>query len=173
MKLFKKSWLWLLCSSVVIILLGFLWHNLYEWLPFSLIAFIAPINESVWEHLKLTLWPTILTWFIMAPYFEAATASNAGKKALCITASSTCANLCILGIYYVFAGGIGISNMVIDIGSYIIGVIVGQTIASIHILPFKIPAWLRVAGWLLLADMVVMFGYLTYHPLSWPIFVSP
>jgi hypothetical protein len=173
MNLFKKSWLWILCSSAAIILIGFIWHNLYEWLPFSFISLIAPVNESVWEHLKLTLWPTIIVWFILSPYFEASSSSNAGKTALCIAASSTCANLCILGIYYTFAGGIGISNMAIDIGSYIIGVIAGQLIAGIHILPFKTPVWLRVAGWLLLADMIFMFGYLTYNPMPWPVFVSP
>lgn len=29
---------------------------------FFLVGLLAPVNESVWEHLKLALWPTTLWW---------------------------------------------------------------------------------------------------------------
>lgn len=35
-------------------------HFLYDVLPTPLTALFAPINESVWEHLKLLLWPMLL-----------------------------------------------------------------------------------------------------------------
>jgi hypothetical protein len=38
-------------------------HFLYEAVPNPLTALISPINESVWEHLKLLFWPMLLTAF--------------------------------------------------------------------------------------------------------------
>ena len=35
-------------------------HFLYDWLPSPLTALFSPINESVWEHLKLLFWPMLL-----------------------------------------------------------------------------------------------------------------
>ena len=35
-------------------------HFLYDLIPTPLTALISPINESVWEHLKLPLWPMLV-----------------------------------------------------------------------------------------------------------------
>ncbi len=35
-------------------------HFLYDWIPSPLVSVFAPINESVWEHLKLLFWPMLL-----------------------------------------------------------------------------------------------------------------
>ena len=32
-------------------------HFLHSWLPNPLTALFAPVNESVWEQLKLLFWP--------------------------------------------------------------------------------------------------------------------
>ena len=40
-------------STIGIFLLCFLFHFLYEWLPSSITAIFFPVNESIWEHMKL------------------------------------------------------------------------------------------------------------------------
>ncbi len=40
--------------------LGGIFHFVYVWFPFPLVGLFFPINESVWEHLKLLYWPVIL-----------------------------------------------------------------------------------------------------------------
>jgi hypothetical protein len=51
-------------SIPIIILLGAFQHFLYEWSGFSpFIALFAPVNESVWEHLKLAFWPSVTVAF--------------------------------------------------------------------------------------------------------------
>ena len=37
----------------VIFSLCFLFHFLYDWLPNSLFSIFFPVNESIWEHMKL------------------------------------------------------------------------------------------------------------------------
>jgi len=44
-----------------VILLGFLLHNAYFWTrPSQVFAIIAPVNESVWEHLKMAFWALMI-----------------------------------------------------------------------------------------------------------------
>ena len=42
------------------LVLGVLLHFLYSWLPNPLTAVIAPVRESIWEHLKVLLIPMFL-----------------------------------------------------------------------------------------------------------------
>lgn len=44
---------------VIAALAGTVQHLLYDLCPNLVTALLAPINESVWEHLKLLFWPTL------------------------------------------------------------------------------------------------------------------
>ncbi len=44
--------------------LTFLFHFLYEWLPNSIFAIFFPVNESIWEHMKL-LYSGFFFWGII------------------------------------------------------------------------------------------------------------
>ncbi len=49
---------------IVIFLLTVLYHFLYDWLPNPVFSVFFPVNESIWEHMKL-LYSGILTWGII------------------------------------------------------------------------------------------------------------
>ena len=49
---------------VVIFALTVLYHFLYEWFPNPVFSVLFPVNESIWEHMKL-LYSGILTWQII------------------------------------------------------------------------------------------------------------
>lgn len=34
-------------------LLSFLWHFVYDWFPNNIFALFFPVNESIWEHMKI------------------------------------------------------------------------------------------------------------------------
>ena len=55
-------------DTIAIFLLCFLTHNLYKWLPNSLFSIFFPVNESIWEHMKM-LFTTILIWGIIDYFF--------------------------------------------------------------------------------------------------------
>ena len=40
-------------SSIGIFLLCFLFHFIYEWIPNTVTSIFFPVNESIWEHMKL------------------------------------------------------------------------------------------------------------------------
>ena len=43
-----------------VFLLSFLWHFIYDWFPNNLTALIFPVNESIWEHMKIIYYTIIL-----------------------------------------------------------------------------------------------------------------
>jgi len=58
---------WILTGIPALFLLGGLWHFIYDFLPFTIIAAFAPVNDSVWEHMKMGLFPVVVWW--LAYYF--------------------------------------------------------------------------------------------------------
>ena len=52
----KRDWILAALASAI---LGTLWHFGYDWFPCALTALVCPVNESVWEHLKLLFFPPL------------------------------------------------------------------------------------------------------------------
>jgi len=38
---------------IFLFLLSFLWHFMYDWFPCVLTSIFFPVNESIWEHMKI------------------------------------------------------------------------------------------------------------------------
>lgn len=49
---------------IVIFLLTILYHFLYNWLPNPVFSVFFPVNDSIWEHMKL-LYSGIFTWGVI------------------------------------------------------------------------------------------------------------
>ncbi len=49
---FKKM---IIINSIIYFLLCFLFHYVYEWFPNPILSIFFPVNESIWEHMKM-LW---------------------------------------------------------------------------------------------------------------------
>ena len=47
----------LILTCLLAMLAGTGLHFLYEWLPNPVTALLSPINESLWEHIKILYWP--------------------------------------------------------------------------------------------------------------------
>lgn len=51
-------------NTILTFLLCFLTHFLYNWLPNPIFSLFFPVNESIWEHMKM-LYSTILLYSII------------------------------------------------------------------------------------------------------------
>ena len=40
-------------NVVFLFLLSFLWHFMYDWFSNTIFALVFPVNESIWEHMKI------------------------------------------------------------------------------------------------------------------------
>lgn len=174
MNIFKKHFVWIICSTVIMIVLGFLWHFLYQLLgkP-QYLAWLFPVNESVFEHLKMTLWPILIVWLIIRYCFSVPYHPDIHKSVLCIWASTWIAEFIILSIHYILLAGFDLEHVAIDIIAYMIGIFVGQLFVTMHVLPFKAPTWVYCIGYIGLLLSIIGMGIFSYLPPDCPIFVDP
>ena len=65
----QKIKLWTISGTVAIILLGTVLHYFYPWFGENrILGAFVPVNESVWEHLKLGYWGLLL--FSIPEFFQ-------------------------------------------------------------------------------------------------------
>lgn len=113
-------------STIFIMISGVLLHFTFEWSnKNALIGTFSPINESIWEHLKLLFFPMLITTIIV--YFYAGkNISNylcAKVQGIILAISFT------IVFFYTYTGIIGTNFAIIDISSFFIAVVLGQYVA--------------------------------------------
>lgn len=109
----SKSGLW---GFLFVGVLGTLFHFVYDFLGQNWVAGIFfPLNESIWEHLKLLFLPVVLWWF--AEWFW-------GKRQPCFFPIRMRALVYALGaipvLYYTYSGIIGRRFSAVDIGIFFV-----------------------------------------------------
>ena len=83
-------------------------HFLYDVWPNPLTAFLAPVNESVWEHLKLLYWP-----FLAAAFVLARGADDARGRWCGLLVGLLATPLLLLGAYYPLRYGFGAAGVAV------------------------------------------------------------
>ena len=147
-------------SCIAAILLGTLLHFTYDIFNNMLIVgLFSPVNESIWEHLKLIAMPIILFSVIT---FIVKKEDIFLSSALAIIIGS----LFILFIHYLFKN-FGIKNMTVDILSYIIGMFVA--FYYIYVTNFKNTKYI---GIILLIFILAIFPLFTLKPPKLQLFLD-
>jgi hypothetical protein len=116
---------WLLLGIPVLFAAAAPLHFLYEWTGENLVAgLFAPVNESVWEHLKLAFWPILLWWGLGALLAGGKEGAFPGYAVSCAAAELICC-LFIVAFYYTYTGAFGIESLALDILSLFLGLLLG------------------------------------------------
>lgn len=153
-----------------IFILGTLFHFIYQWSGQSkLVALIAPINESVWEHLKLVLWPSLLyalfEYIILKPDASIFWAAK--------TFSIYTAAISIIVIFYLYTSVLGRNYLILDILTFLASVVISQIISCRILMLNSLPSILQKLSPLMLAAMVLVFFIFTFFPPHLPVFKNP
>ena len=154
-------------STIGIFILCFLSHFLYSWIPTSLTAIFFPVNESIWEHMKMIFTSIILYGiidYIILNKFNIK--YNNFFLSLFITAFISIP--IYLSIYLPIFYKIG-ENMFINIGLMLLVIIITQVIAY-YILKAKECKLLNYISIILIIISYIIFGYLTYNPIKSELF---
>jgi hypothetical protein len=166
----KRSALkWELIGIAVIFLLGSALHFAFELLgEWSPVGVIAAVNESVFEHLKLTFWPTMLYAAITCKLLKNSTNNFIIAK----TAAVYTMPLAIIVLYYAYTTLMGIENVFIDIFIFFVAVACGQ-LAGYRILTLTpLPVWLKWLSLVFLVILALIYGLFTYYPPHVPFFMD-
>ena len=163
----KKSLSFEIIGALFVIMVGALFHFIFEWsnqwLP---LGAIAPVNERVWEHLKLVYWP--LVFFSIMEYISVKGEVNnfvLAKLTAFIIAEAT-----ILITFYSYTAIIGTEILLVDILSFVVGVILGY-FASYKLLKLnKTPNWTTTLSILAMIVLGIIFVVFAYFPPEIPLF---
>lgn len=119
--------MFLFLITLIQFLLGALLHFVYDIFNFSLIGTFAPINESIFEHVKLVFYPMIIIGVIVIIYFKK-------QKIYTLTSlfiGTLVASFSMFFIYYFYRYGLGIESMYYDIGLLFVVQAIGNIVSLI------------------------------------------
>ena len=151
-------------------ILGTLLHFTYEWSNENVIvAAFSATNESTWEHLKLLFFPMLITtvvgYFYLRPKEEY-------KNFLCAKTIGILAALSFIVVFfYTYTGIIGTNFAVLDIGSFFVGVFLGEFVAYRMMKNnIKCSTWGAI---IILTILFLCFVIFTYCPPNIGLFIDP
>lgn len=158
-----------ICGIIFVLVTGTLAHFLYGWTGNNyIVGFFTPMNESIWEHMKLLFFPMLLYVLIVAFKFK--------KTCSCIT-SSFCfgiliGTLLIPIFFYTYTFIIGKNIFVLDIGTFILSVIIAFWLSYKFTLSCKLEPYAFLSCCLVFI-LFICFILFTYHPPETEIFADP
>lgn len=154
---------------IFVLITGTLAHFLYDWTGSNrIIGLFTPINESVWEHMKLLFFPMLLYSLIMILKFR--------KKYSCIT-SALCFGM-IMGaflipiFYYIYTSILGKNVFILDIGTFILSIVIAFWLSYKLTLSCRLESYTSLFC-IMMCILFVCFLVFTYHPPNTTIFQDP
>ena len=154
-------------GGVFALVVGTLLHFVYGWSGGSpVVALFAPVNESVWEHLKLLFFPIAVVGIAEAWWID-----DIGRLVWAKLAGSLAGLLFIAAFFYTYTGALGVESLWADIASFAAAVALCQWLSARILTASRSLRHAAVAA-LLLGALAVMFMICTFQPPHLPLFHS-
>lgn len=165
---------WMLIGIFVLFLAAAALHFVYEWSGKSIVAgLFAPVNESPWEHLKMTFWPMLVWWVAGYLIFLRNRGNGFVRAAVTYAVSALFSVVFVIAFFYAYTGALGVESLPVDIIGLFLSLLFGILLArhiDRHLTPGMFAAFIAVAVILLMA---AAFLYYTFEPPHLPIFKDP
>lgn len=162
--------IWELSGILFLILVGSLLHFSFEWsnrLP--LIGVFSPVNESVWEHLKLGFWSLVLFSLIEYWFIRHDTNNFLMAKGFSVLILQGF----ILSVFYTYTMVSSEPILVIDISSYVLGSVLCQVISYFILTRVNSKQIFNKVGLALILIHASLLIAFTFAPPELPIFEDP
>jgi hypothetical protein len=159
-----------LIGTGVIFGLGAVMHFAFEWSgELKPIAVFAAVNESVWEHLKLAYWPTLL--YAAIEYRTVREFTN--NFIIAKSAGIYVVPAAITALFYGYTAITGSDNLIADISIFAAAVALGQLVSYKILSRRRLPRPLYLTGLVALISLGVIYAAFTFYPPQLPIFRDP
>lgn len=160
---FSQPEKWILIGIPALFLIGSVMHFLYDILwENPIVGLFVPVNESIWEHSKLVLWPVILWWGLY--YCFRGNSYNISKTKWFTAAlfSLVTALISMPMLYYFYTEAFGVQILWIDIIILLISLILGQLL-GLHCYRHEIEFSLKIVM-IFLGIICLLFFLFTFFP---------
>jgi len=157
----KKIFNWEIAGVFWIIIVGALLHFVYEWSNNStIVGMIAPVNESVWEHMKLGYWSVVL--FLIIEYLFIGKYVNGLfiSKALGILTLE----IFIVVVFYSYTSITKEPIFLIDLGTYIVGAMLCQLVSYNILMSRKFSRFDNIGKVILITIGIILILFTFYTP---------
>ena len=162
-----EKWIW--SGIPALFFIGSVTHFLFELSGKNLfLGLFVPVNESVWEHIKLVVLPCILWWSTLyilspkAPLSEQRKWFGGAVAALCTSV------LMVPALYYLYTGAFGVELLWADILILFLSVSAGQLLGLHCYHKGKgISPW---SGIVIFIGFIALFGIFTFVQPHIPLF---
>jgi hypothetical protein len=164
----------LILGFIVTALLGILFHFMYDICDKNIIlGAIFPVNESIWEHLKLIYFPMIISTVIEYPLLKKYSQNFSTEKFLSSKTTSIFAGVILTVIlFYTYNGIIGKNYAAVDILIYFIAIAAAYII--FYSLNYSKKFIVGKKSFVLFITLLIVLGLLmiifTYFPPHIPLF---
>ena len=160
---------WEIAGFIFVVVFGSSLHFVYHWSGNNaIVGIISPVNESVWEHLKLLFVPmlifSIVEFFVIGKeYPNFIVAKSLGVLLGMFT---------VIVIFYTYKGIVGEHYLWADILTFIIGVAAAYLYSWKIITEYQARSDVSWAG-LRMVMVLVSFAVFTFFPPQIPLFFDP
>lgn len=172
MKIIGKCKTFSFISFLFLVVIGTLWHYAYRLTGNnSVIAAITPVNESVWEHLKILLFPALI--LSAAEFFIYGRNTD---KFLAAKGIAILVGMCfIVTAFYTYSGICGGHFLLGDIAIFVISAAISSFLTCYLICndTFKPSETLSAVVLTIITVFVILFIYFTYTPPHNELFRDP
>ena len=119
----KKILKYEIFSTILIFILGVLFHFIYEWTNNNIfVGIISPVNESIWEHLKLIYIPMVISIILNQIFIK-----DKKENYICAKTKGIFVGMAFIVIfYYTYSGIIGKNIDMLNILSFFIATIIAE-----------------------------------------------
>lgn len=154
---------------IFVLITGTLAHFLYNWTGNNhIVGFFTPINESIWEHMKLLFFPMLLYSLIMILKFH--------RKYSCIT-STLCFGILVGAFliplfYYAYTSILSKNIFILDISTFILSIVIAFWLSYKLTLSCRLESYTSLLC-ILVCILFACFLTFTYHPPDTIIFQDP
>ena len=156
-------------NTILTFIMGFLVHNIYHWIP-NTITTIFPVNESLFEHMKLIFLSPIISSIILYFYFKRKgyyISNYLFGLIVSIIFNVIIFYLVYLPLYY----SIG-QSMIMTLSIYFVTIIMSNYLYYLIIEMYDNKKLNRIS-FIMLIIIGFILTYFTYHPLKIDFFFDP
>lgn len=163
----KKIFKYETMGFIFVAILGTVNHFMFEWFNnMKIIGLFCPVNESIFEHLKLLFFPyliwSIIEYFILEKPFNFFTSKIIGV---------IFGNIFITAFYYTYSGIIGNNYIFMDILTFLLGILVAfATSYLIMTNPKYKTNYTEVISMIIFIVISLIFFLFTFYPPFIPFF---
>ncbi|TCK92351.1 hypothetical protein EDC19_2081 [Natranaerovirga hydrolytica] len=146
--------------------LMFVLHDVYKETNIHFLSYISPVNESIYEHMKMVFFALLLVYILF--FFIV------GKKYINYWfsrfVSLIIAPFLVMVMYYTYSGMLGYNILWVDIMTGVLSILIGQILAYYILTKTKINPFNNVIWACIIMIIAIVFSSLTYNPIHIDLF---